>query len=147
MALDPPLEPNELNALLGRGTRFEGKLHFEGRVRIDGIFRGEIRSDDTLVVGEGAEVEGEVDVATVIVKGGVMRANVRARRSIELHVPARVSGSLHAPEIMLGKGVQFEGSCRMAPMNDPGEGGLTPEGANGPGPDPFDDAAPETSSG
>ncbi|HEU4405152.1 MAG TPA: polymer-forming cytoskeletal protein [Polyangiaceae bacterium] len=129
MPLDPPLEPNELSALLGRGTRFEGKLHFEGRVRIDGAFRGEIRSDDTLVVGEGAEVEGEVDVATVIVKGGVMRANVRARRSIELHVPARVSGSLHAPEIMLGKGVQFEGSCRMAPMDEPSEGGLTAESA------------------
>ena len=127
MALDPPLEPNELSALLGRGTRFEGKLHFEGRVRIDGTFRGEIRSDDTLVIGEGAEVEGELDVATVIVRGGVVRANVRARRAIELHEPARVRGSLHAPEIMLGKGVQFEGSCRMAPMDGPEAGGLTPE--------------------
>ncbi|MCU0681575.1 MAG: polymer-forming cytoskeletal protein [Polyangiaceae bacterium] len=147
MAVDPPLEPNELSALLGRGTRFEGKLHFEGRVRIDGAFRGEIRSDDTLVIGEGAEVEGEVDVATVIVKGGVMRANVRARRSIELHVPARVSGSLHAPEIMLGKGVQFEGSCRMAPMDDVGEGGLTPEGTSLPGSEPFDGAPSDGSAG
>jgi cytoskeletal protein CcmA (bactofilin family) len=128
MALDPPLEPNELSALLGRGTRFEGKLHFEGRVRIDGAFRGEIRSDDTLVIGEDADVEGELDVATVIVRGGTVRANVRARRSIELHVPARVRGSLHAPEITLGKGVQFEGSCRMAPMDGPDDGGLTPEG-------------------
>ena len=35
----------ELNALLGRGTRFEGKLTFEGRVRIDGHFVGEVFSE------------------------------------------------------------------------------------------------------
>jgi cytoskeletal protein CcmA (bactofilin family) len=119
MAIDPPLLPNELTALLGRGTRFEGKLHFEGAVRIDGTFRGEIRSDDALVIGEGADIEGTIDVATVIVKGGVVRAEIRARKSIELFVPARVQGSLHAPSVMLEKGVQFEGTCRMAPLDDP----------------------------
>lgn len=124
MPLDPPLLPNELTALLGRGTRFEGKLHFEGAVRIDGSFTGEIRSDDVLVIGEGAEVDGQIDVATVIVRGGTVRADIRARKSIELFVPARVRGSLHAPSVMLEKGVQFEGSCRMAPLEDPAQGGL-----------------------
>jgi cytoskeletal protein CcmA (bactofilin family) len=124
MALDPPLLPNELNALLGRGTSFEGKLYFEGATRIDGIFRGEIRSDDTLVIGDGAEIEGQIDVAAVIIKGGTVRADIRARKSIELFVPARVRGNLHAPTIMLEKGVQFEGSCRMAPIENPAQGGL-----------------------
>ena len=124
MALDPPLQPNELTALLGRGTRFEGKLHFEGAVRIDGQFKGEIRSDDVLVIGEGADVEAQIDVAVVIVRGGVLRGDVRARTSIELYVPARASGSLHAPQVMLEKGVQFEGSCTMAPMDGPHQGGL-----------------------
>lgn len=115
MAAPPPA--TEITALLGHGTRFEGKLHFDGRVRIDGIFKGQIRSEDVLVIGEGAEVDAEIDVATVIVKGGVVRANVRARQSIELYVPAIVSGSLHAPEIFMDKGVQFSGSCTMAPLD------------------------------
>ena len=125
MALDPPFQPNELTALLGRGTRFEGKLHFEGAVRIDGFFKGEIRSDDVLVIGDGAEVDAQIDVAVVIVRGGVLRGDIRARKSIELYVPARASGSLHAPQVMLEKGVQFEGSCKMAPMDEPEQGGLT----------------------
>lgn len=125
MALDPPILPNELTALLGRGTRFEGKLHFEGAVRIDGAFQGEIRSDDVLVIGDGAEVHGEIDVAVVIVRGGTVHANIRARRSIELCVPSRVTGSLHAPEVVLEKGVQFEGSLKMAPLEDPNQGGLS----------------------
>lgn len=108
---------NELTALLGRGTRFEGKLHFEGRVRIDGSFSGQILCDDTLIIGDGAFIEAEILAATVIIRGGKVRANIRATRSIELYVPAEVSGSLKAPEIFMDKGVQFSGSCTMAPVD------------------------------
>lgn len=114
--MDPALPSTEITALLGRGTRFEGKLYFEGRVRIDGSFRGEIKSPDTLIIGEGADVEGEIDVGTVIIRGGTVSANVRAATAIELYVPARVSGSLHSPEVFMDKGVQFSGSCTMAPL-------------------------------
>ncbi|HEX5098591.1 MAG TPA: polymer-forming cytoskeletal protein, partial [Polyangiaceae bacterium] len=64
------LPATELTALLGRGTTFEGKLYFEGRVRIDGTFRGEIRGDDALVIGDGAEVHADIEAGMVIVKGG-----------------------------------------------------------------------------
>jgi cytoskeletal protein CcmA (bactofilin family) len=110
------LPSTEITALLGRGTHFEGKLHFEGRVRIDGSFRGEIRSADVLIIGEGADVEAEIDVATVIIRGGSVNGNIRAAQSIELYVPARVSGTLHSPEIFMDKGVQFSGTCTMAPL-------------------------------
>lgn len=108
--------PVEITALLGRGTRFEGKLFFQGRVRIDGELRGEIHSDDVLVIGEGASVEAEIDVATVIVKGGTVRGNIRAKTAIELHVPAHVVGNIHSPSLVIEKGVTVEGSCTMAPV-------------------------------
>src|SRR3954466_8081203 len=75
--------PTEINALLGRGTHFEGKLFFEGRGRIDGGFKGEIRGDDVLIIGEGAMVSGHVHVATCIVTGGEVDADIRARDAIE----------------------------------------------------------------
>src|SRR5258706_7941420 len=119
--LDPALPASELTALLGRGTSFEGKLYFKGRLRIDGTFRGEIRSDDVLVIGEGAEVTAEIDADTVIVRGGVVTGNVRARTAIELYVPARIVGNLRSPSIFIDKGVKVEGSCTMAPVeNDEG---------------------------
>ncbi len=113
------LPATEITALLGRGTHFEGKLHFEGRVRIDGSFRGEIRGDDTLVIGDGAEVFADIEVGVVIVKGGSLEGNVRAAHSIELYVPARASGTLHAPEVHIEKGVQFAGTCTIGPLDAP----------------------------
>ncbi len=103
----------EITALLGRGTRFEGKLHFEGRVRVDGQFKGEIKSDDTLVIGDGAEVHAEIDCATVIVRGGVVHGNIRAKTALEIHAPGKVVGNIHSPSIFIDRGVEFQGSCRM----------------------------------
>ena len=103
----------EITALLGRGTKFEGKLHFEGRVRVDGFFKGEIKSDDTLVIGDGAEVHAEIDCATVIVRGGSVTGNIRAKNALEIHAPGKVIGNIHSPSIFIDRGVEFQGSCRM----------------------------------
>jgi cytoskeletal protein CcmA (bactofilin family) len=113
------LPATEITALLGRGTHFEGKLHFEGRVRIDGTFRGEIRGDDALIIGDGAEVYADIEVGMVIVKGGSLEGNVRAAHAIELYVPARASGTLHAPAVHIEKGVQFAGTCTIGPLDAP----------------------------
>ncbi len=114
--MEQQLPATEITALLGRGTEFEGKLHFEGRVRIDGVFRGEIRSEDTLVIGEGAEVHAEIDVATVIVRGGIVRGNIRAATAVELYAPGKMVGNLHSPSLFIDRGVEFQGSCRMDPL-------------------------------
>jgi cytoskeletal protein CcmA (bactofilin family) len=109
--------PTEINALLGRGTRFEGKLLFEGRVRVDGDFTGEIRGD-VLIVGDGATVRGDILVSTCIATGGEIFADVRARDGIELYAPSKVTGSLSSPAIFIDRGVKFEGTCKMAPLDD-----------------------------
>ena len=102
----------EITTLLGRGATFEGKLTFEGTVRIDGRFKGEVFTDDTLVIGEGAHVEAQIDVGEVIIQGTVV-GNVTAKRSIEIHAPGRVKGDLHTPSLQIDKGVMFEGRSFM----------------------------------
>ena len=115
-ALAPtPQSQGEINTLLGRGSSFDGKLTFEGTVRIDGKLSGEIFSNDVLVIGEGAEVNAEIDVGVLIVEGSVT-GNIRAKRAVELHAPARVRGNLETPSLFIEKGVMFEGQCRMEGM-------------------------------
>ena len=103
----------ELAALLGDGAEFAGKLLFEGRVRIDGKFKGEIASDDVLIVGSQAEVEAKIEVGSLIVLGGTVRGEIRAAKSVELHAPAKVYGNITTPQLMIDRGVLFQGQSQI----------------------------------
>jgi cytoskeletal protein CcmA (bactofilin family) len=112
--------PGGINAFLGEGTEFKGVLTFEGTVRVDGRFEGEIVSRDTLVIGESAEVKAEINVHTVIISGTV-RGNVVAAGRIEVHRPARIYGNLRTTALSIEEGVMFEGSCSMAEAKGAGQ--------------------------
>ena len=107
-----PTASGDLNALLGRGSEFEGKLTFEGTVRIDGKFTGNIVTNDVLVVGEGAKIQAEISCGTIIVHGEI-NGDIKAKSAVELHHPARMKGNIETPSLMIEKGVAFEGQCKM----------------------------------
>ena len=107
-----PAAAGDLNALLGRGSEFEGKLTFEGTVRIDGKFTGTIVTNDVLVVGEGAKIQAEVTCGTIIVHGEI-NGDIKAKSAVELHHPARMKGNIETTSLMIEKGVAFEGQCKM----------------------------------
>ena len=118
----PPRPGNELNALLGKGSQFEGKLLFEGTVRIDGKFSGEIISTDALIIGEGAEVKANLTVGTLTCLGDY-QGDAKATKSIELKAPAKVRGNLTTASIVIERGVFFDGACKM---DTGGNGNTTP---------------------
>ena len=102
----------DLNAFLGKGCEYDGKLTFEGSVRIDGQFAGEIFSNDILLVGEGALVKAEIDVGTIIISGTV-EGNITAKKMVELKAPAFVRGTITTPALMMEQGVILEGAVKM----------------------------------
>lgn len=105
-----------VTTLLGRGSQFSGRLAFDGALRIDGRFSGEIHSDGLLVVGPEAEIEAEIEVGGLLVQGRIT-GNITASESIELRAPGRVNGKLICPQLIVEKGVILNGSCEM-----PGQG-------------------------
>jgi cytoskeletal protein CcmA (bactofilin family) len=117
----------EVTTLLGRGSEFEGKLSFEGTVRVDGKLSGEIFTDDVLIIGEGAEVHAEINVGAVVIEGTV-HGNIHAKRSVEIHTPARVRGNISTPSLSIDKGVIFDGQCQMEGNGAPA-GKARPAGA------------------
>jgi cytoskeletal protein CcmA (bactofilin family) len=109
----------EITTILGKGSAFDGKLTFEGAVRIDGDFSGEIRTDGVLIIGETAEIKADVSAATIVIEGTV-RGDLVATESIQIHAPARVFGNLATPSLEIQKGSLFEGNCQMgSPQSKP----------------------------
>jgi cytoskeletal protein CcmA (bactofilin family) len=99
-------------SVIDQGCDFEGRLSFVGTLVLNGKFRGEIVTCDTLLVGESGEIEAEVRVGTAIVSGQIT-GNLVARERIELRAGARVSGEIVTPVLVLEEGVVFDGRCKM----------------------------------
>ena len=108
----------EIQAFLGEETSFEGKLIFEGTVRVDGKFQGEIHTDDVVIIGETAEVNAEIDAGEIIISGTV-QGNIFAKNSLEILAPGKVYGSILTPKLTIQEGVIFEGTCRMEKLEAP----------------------------
>lgn len=106
------IENHDVKAVIEEGCEFEGRLSFEGTVRIGGKFKGTIITKDVLIVGEGAHIEGEIQAGTVIVSGHVT-ADIVARNRVEIHRPAVFRGNIVTPSLMVAEGVIFEGSSKM----------------------------------
>ena len=110
----------EVPTLLGRGSEFEGKLSFEGQVRIDGKYTGQISTKDLLVVGESARVSADISAGVVIINGTV-EGTIRATQLVEMHPPARVKGTIETPAMTMEKGVIFEGTTKMESLTKSGQ--------------------------
>ena len=118
--LSYPATHGTVTGVIDHGCEFEGKLCFQGTVRIGGVFRGEIFTPDTLIVGEGARVQGTIEAGVVIICGEV-NGSVRAKYRVEIHQPAVFRGDILTPSLSVDEGVIFEGQSKMAhaPMATP----------------------------
>ena len=112
MRKETPLEKSEIKAFLGPGSKFEGKLFFDEIVRLDGTFKGEIVSKDTLIVGETADIDGDVEVGTFILSGQ-FKGNIKAMTRVELRRPARFEGTIESPVLVVEEGVILNGNLSM----------------------------------
>ncbi len=108
-----PVSNPLVTGVIERGCEFEGKLAFQGTLRIGGTFRGEIYTPDTLIIGEGARVQAQIEAGTVIISGEVA-GSVHARNRVEIHRPAIFKGDIVTPSLSVDEGVIFEGSSRMS---------------------------------
>jgi len=103
---------SDLTAFIDEGSEIEGKYTFSGTVMLNGRFRGEIVSNDSLIVGEKGVVNASIRAGVVLINGEVV-GNVNASERVELRGSARVYGDIEAPVVVIEEGVLFEGHCRM----------------------------------
>ena len=106
-------KPSPIDSLIGTGTLIEGDIAFTGGLRIDGHVKGNVKATGnkpgTLVISELAKVEGDIDVAHVVINGTVA-GPVRGAEYVELLPKARVTGNvsyksieIHVGAIVMGQ--------------------------------------------
>jgi cytoskeletal protein CcmA (bactofilin family) len=109
---NPPV-PGRIDTLIGRGTCLRGTVEFVGGLHLDGQIEGDVRgsaegSPATLWVGADARIDGNVEVANVVINGEIV-GEVRCRERVVLGEKARVTGDLHYGTIEMTLGARVDG--------------------------------------
>lgn len=102
----------KVNGFIDSDTEMTGDIKFNDSFRIDGTFKGKILSGNTLIIGEGGNVEADVEVANISVNG-VVKGVLKASEKIEIYSLGRVSGEIITPKLIVEDGAFFQGSCQM----------------------------------
>lgn len=101
-----------LTGLIMEGTRFEGKLTFQNKMRIDGEFVGQIESKDQLIVGEAAKIDAEISVGELVVMGEV-KGKIKHCDNLQITEAGRIIGDITVKTLEIKPGGVFEGNCVM----------------------------------
>jgi cytoskeletal protein CcmA (bactofilin family) len=105
-------KPGGLTAFIDEGSEIEGKYTFSGTALLNGKFKGEIVSTDTLIIGEKGIVNATIRAGAVVISGEVV-GGLLATERVEMKKSARVFADVEAPVVVIEEGVLFEGHCRM----------------------------------
>ncbi len=105
-------ELGDIVAFVGHEVQFSGVLTYKGNVRIDGTFEGEIETEDTLFIGEQANVKAQIHAGAVIASGRIT-GDITAVQRVELKSPATIDASITTPKLSMDNGVIFNGKITM----------------------------------
>ena len=97
---------------LDKAVRLEGTMEINGTFRLEAQVKGTIISSQTLMLGDNAHVEGQIEGNHVMISGrfdGVIFAKGR----VEIQPKGIVTGEIHTPCLVIEPGGIFDGQCHM----------------------------------
>ena len=114
-----PKRARQLSApsIISADMVINGTLSSSGDIQIDGRVEGDVRSVG-LVIGDKAEIHGEIYAEDVTVRGKVV-GRIRARKVL-LAATSHVEGDILHEAFAVESGAFFEGNCRHSdnPLGD-----------------------------
>ena len=109
-------------SLLDSPLTITGDLETTGSLRIEGTLDGSVLSADSVVVGVGCRITGDIHAREVVV-GGTITGNVHASERVELQATAVVTGDVHTGSILVQEGGVVNGRVLMGPPGSQGAHG------------------------
>jgi len=101
---------------VGRNVNVSGKLIFHEPIRIEGRFRGEVRSVELVVVGEEGMIEGKVFAPRLLIMGE-LRGDLVGCERLVLGPRAKVFGNIETQNLIVAEGAYLDGNVRMTRLS------------------------------
>src|SRR5208337_3112458 len=105
---------NTSKNVLNSDVEIKGNIKFSGELTFDGKLDGEIHTDGTLTLGDGALVNGNISAQSVVVRGKV-NGNINAKEKIDIKSRAELFGDIRATKLVIEEGVTYVGKTEVNP--------------------------------
>ncbi|MFB5674319.1 polymer-forming cytoskeletal protein [Paenibacillus terreus] len=105
------------DTLLSSGSFFEGTLHCEAPLRMEGRYQGEIKSTNVVVIGESAVIKADITAAEIIIAGKVF-GNIQADKRITLTSTGELYGNSASGALVIMEGGIMNGLSQMKGTED-----------------------------
>lgn len=102
----------ELN-FIGKGTIITGDIQTSSNLRVDGKVKGKVVCKNTLTIGEGGIIEGDIQANNAII-GGKINGKIVVNEKLELEARSSLIGELKAKKLIIDEGAVFDGTSTMS---------------------------------
>jgi cytoskeletal protein CcmA (bactofilin family) len=120
---------SELN-FIGRGTIIDGNIKTESSIRVDGAIKGKLICKNTVTVGDGGRIEGDVQAVNAII-GGKIKGKIIVSEKLVLESKSSLVGELKAKKLIIDEGSVFEGTSDMGVSQQPAQVKTMPASSEG----------------
>jgi cytoskeletal protein CcmA (bactofilin family) len=103
---------SNFSIVIPSGEEVEGPWDRKGKVKIEGIFRGDLRSRDEIIVAQSGLAIGDFCAPSLICTGTI-EGNILANGKVLLSTGAHMVGKISAPSIIIQEGAKFDGICKI----------------------------------
>jgi cytoskeletal protein CcmA (bactofilin family) len=100
--------------VLNSDVEVKGNIKFSGELTFDGKLDGEIHTDGTLNLGDGAVINGNINATNVVVRGKI-NGNISAKEKIDIKAKTELFGDIRATKLAIEEGVTFVGKTEVNP--------------------------------
>ena len=102
-------ELNSPSTVIGKGVYLEAiRMTGQESVRIDGMYKGAIEIDGSLVLGDSGTIIGDVS-ANYFLVAGEMDGNIKCNTQLHFASSAKVSGDIQTTSLIVDEGSQVSG--------------------------------------
>ena len=115
--MDNNVNLNEVSRI-SAGTAFKGEITTTGDIRIDGKFDGRLTSKGRLVVGESANVDGDVICQNVDFSGKMGKGTFYVADTLSLKSGCSVAGDLRYKRLQVDLDAKITGNLRALEENE-----------------------------
>jgi cytoskeletal protein CcmA (bactofilin family) len=103
----------KIDSVIGKGTAVKGDIKIDGSTKIDGSIEGNVVVQDSIILGRGSFVKGNVRCKSAII-GGKIEGNITSREIAEFQSGAEMLGDVICKGLVVQENVFFEGNVRMS---------------------------------